>query len=80
MADSAGHLHPAAPLAVGPSAGRVRRAWGRLFEAARQLVRAHAFRLAGLYFLVFAVSMIGVLLFVYWTSADFVEPPDRRDA
>src|SRR5438445_2994614 len=42
-------------------------------NAARGLVRTHAFRLAGLYFLVFAVSVLGVLFFVYWTSADFVE-------
>jgi hypothetical protein len=38
-----------------------------------RLVRTHAFRLATLYFLVFAASVLGVLLFVYWTSADFVE-------
>ena len=38
-----------------------------------RLVRTHAFRLAALYFLVFAASVLGVLLFVYWTSADFVE-------
>jgi signal transduction histidine kinase len=50
-----------------------RRAAAMLFRAARRLVRTHAFRLAGLYFLVFAVSVIGVLFFVYWTSADFVE-------
>jgi signal transduction histidine kinase len=37
------------------------------------MVRTHAFRLAALYFLVFAVSVIGVLFFVYWASADFVE-------
>ena len=37
------------------------------------LVKTHAFRLAALYFLVFAASVLGVLLFVYWTSADFVE-------
>jgi signal transduction histidine kinase len=37
------------------------------------LVRTHAFRLAALYFLVFAASVLGVLLFVYWTSANFVE-------
>src|SRR6201987_611269 len=37
------------------------------------LVGAHAFRLAALYFLVFAASVLGVLLFVSWTSADFVE-------
>jgi signal transduction histidine kinase len=51
----------------------VRQAARQLFRAARGLVRTHAFRLAGLYFLVFAVSVIGVLFFVYWTSADFVE-------
>ncbi|HEX2151551.1 MAG TPA: HAMP domain-containing protein, partial [Stellaceae bacterium] len=39
----------------------------------RRLVRTHAFRLAGLYFLVFALSVIGVLFFVYWATADFVE-------
>jgi signal transduction histidine kinase len=50
--------------------------WGvprRIFENAQRLVRTHAFRLAALYFLVFALSVSGVLLFVYWTSADFVE-------
>jgi signal transduction histidine kinase len=46
---------------------------GRAFGNARRLVRTHAFRLAALYFLVFAASVLGVLLFVYWTSADFVE-------
>src|SRR5207302_3670906 len=44
-----------------------------LANAARRLVRTHAFRLAGLYFAVFVLSVLGVLLFVYWTSADFVE-------
>ena len=39
----------------------------------RRLIGTHAFRLAALYFLVFAASVLGVLLFVYWTSADFVE-------
>jgi signal transduction histidine kinase len=39
----------------------------------RRLVRTHAFRLAALYFLVFALSVTGVLLFVYWATADFVE-------
>src|SRR4051812_30426467 len=32
----------------------------------RRLVRTHAFRLAALYFLVFALSVSGVLFFVYW--------------
>src|SRR5271165_6993100 len=45
----------------------------RFFEQSRRLVRTHAFRLAALYFVVFAASVLGVLLFVYWTSADFVE-------
>src|SRR5690349_1619437 len=39
----------------------------------RRLVRTHAFRLAALYLLVFAASVLGVLLFVYLTSANFVE-------
>jgi signal transduction histidine kinase len=48
--------------------------WSRRLPASlRRLVRAHAVRLAALYFLVFAASVLGVLLFVYWTSADFVE-------
>jgi signal transduction histidine kinase len=45
----------------------------RLLAGARRLVRTHAFRLAALYFVVFAASVLGVLFFVYWTSADFVE-------
>ena len=44
-----------------------------VFGNAYRLLRTHAFRLAALYFLVFAASVLGVLLFVYWTSADFVE-------
>jgi signal transduction histidine kinase len=51
---------------------------GRLSAAqflrnARLIVGTHAFRLAALYFLVFAASVLGVLLFVYLTSAGFVE-------
>jgi signal transduction histidine kinase len=54
--------------------GRRSRPWPhRFFEQQRRLVKTHAFRLAALYFLVFAASVLGVLLFVYWTSADFVE-------
>jgi signal transduction histidine kinase len=40
---------------------------------ALRVVQTHAFRMAALYFMVFALSMLGVLLFVYWTSANFVE-------
>jgi signal transduction histidine kinase len=45
----------------------------RFLTQQRRLVRTHAFRLAALYFLVFAASVLSVLFFVYWTSADFVE-------
>src|SRR5215468_11676624 len=45
----------------------------RILRDVPRLVGTHAFRLAVLYFLVFAASVLGVLLFVYWTSADFVE-------
>src|SRR5947207_7366807 len=44
-----------------------------MLRRAQRLVRTHAFRLAGLYFVVFVLSVLGVLFFVYWTSADFVE-------
>ncbi len=44
-----------------------------LLRRTQRLVRTHAFRLAGLYFAVFVLSVLGVLFFVYWTSADFVE-------
>jgi signal transduction histidine kinase len=46
---------------------------GRLIPQLHRLVKTHAFRLAALYFAVFAASVFGVLVFVYWTSADFVE-------
>src|SRR5207237_3939528 len=46
---------------------------GTMLRRAQRLVRTHAFRLAGLYFVVFVLSVLGVLFFVYWTSADFVE-------
>jgi signal transduction histidine kinase len=45
----------------------------RLLAQIRRLVKTHAFRLASLYFAVFAASMFGVLVFVYLSSADFVE-------
>src|SRR5229473_6563334 len=84
MADSVAELPKLADLPASPAAVRQpsetaslpiagRRAAAGLFRAARRLIRTHAFRLAGLYFLVFAVSVIAVLFFVYGTSADFVE-------
>jgi hypothetical protein len=45
----------------------------RFLGQIRRLVKTHAFRLASLYFVVFAVSILGVLVSVYWSSADFVE-------
>jgi signal transduction histidine kinase len=45
----------------------------RILRSTRRLVGTHAFRLAALYFVVFAASVLGVLLFVYLTSANFVE-------
>src|ERR1700755_1081246 len=45
----------------------------QILRNARLIVGTHAFRLAALYFVVFAVSVLGVLLFVYLTSANFVE-------
>jgi signal transduction histidine kinase len=45
----------------------------QILRNARLIVGTHAFRLAALYFLVFAASVLGVLLFVYLTSAGFVE-------
>src|SRR5260370_14986704 len=82
MADSVAELREPADLPVGdaapvsetaPRTVIARRGAAGLLRSAQRLVRTHAFRLAGLYFLVFAVSVIGVLFFVYWTSADFVE-------
>jgi signal transduction histidine kinase len=45
----------------------------QILRNARLIVGTHAFRLAALYCLVFAASVLGVLLFVYLTSAGFVE-------
>ena len=53
----------------------VARIWSgqQILRNTRRLIRTHAFRLGTLYFGVFAASVLGVLLFVYWTSANFVE-------
>jgi signal transduction histidine kinase len=82
MTGTAADIRPptAAPASRAPSAappGRpapsVPRRAAALVRVMRRLVRTHAFRVAALYFLVFAASVIGVLFFVYWSSADFVE-------
>src|SRR5438270_10663249 len=77
MADTVAQLPKRADLPVSGAAPTSRtpraRPQVRLLRLARRLVRTHAFRLAFLYLLVFAVSVIGVLFFVYWASADFVE-------
>jgi len=52
-----------------PAAARAATLW----RAAWRVGKTHAFRLAALYFAVFVLSVLGVLLFVYWMSADFVE-------
>src|SRR5260221_6367048 len=70
---SAASAEPAAALPATPAAITGRRAATGLLRAGRRLVRTHAFRLAGLYFAVFALSVLGVLFFVYWMSVDFVE-------
>ena len=44
-----------------------------LRRVAGRLIKTHAFRLAALNFAVFALSVLAVLLGVYWMSADFVE-------
>src|SRR5438046_122711 len=44
-----------------------------VWAAAQRVGKTHAFRLAALYFAVFVLSVLGVLFFVYWSSADFVE-------
>src|ERR1044071_486470 len=69
-------LH-AAPVTIAEKPRRpAARPWPSLtalLHRAQRFVRTHAFRLAGLYFAVFVLSVLGVLFFVYWTSADFVE-------
>ena len=75
--DEKAYAEDALPAASGRDARapvlRRRPAGRSMLSAARRLLRTHALRLAALYFLVFAASVLGVLLFVYWTSADFVE-------
>src|SRR5919206_4391430 len=40
---------------------------------AARLYRTNAFRLAALYFLLFASSVLALLAFIYWSTADFIE-------
>jgi signal transduction histidine kinase len=65
----AGESGASRPARLAPSAPGAATPLGGL----RRLVRTHAFRLAALYFLVFAASVTGVLFFVYWATADFIE-------
>src|SRR5438067_4519498 len=67
---------PAPASAIGISHPAASRRWpgaAVLVAGTRRLVTTHAFRLAGLYFAVFALSVLGVLFFVYWATVDFVE-------
>ena len=43
------------------------------------LLHTNAFRLAALYFALFATSVLTLLAFIYFSTADFVEAPDRGD-
>jgi len=64
------------PAPIGISKAAMPRRWpgaAVVVAGARRLVGTHAFRLAGLYFAVFALSVLGVLFFVYWATVDFVE-------
>src|ERR1700727_3002713 len=45
----------------------------RVLSQVRRLGKTHARPVGSLFFAVFAVSIFGVLVFVYWPSADFVE-------
>jgi signal transduction histidine kinase len=72
LSESADRLAPA-PLPPIAAAAPPRLSGAALIAPVRRLFRTHAFRLAALYLLVFAASVIGVLFFVYLTSADFVE-------
>lgn len=42
-------------------------------SALRRLLRTNAFRLAFLYFTLFATSVLALLIFIYWSTAGFVE-------
>src|SRR5258708_7824450 len=58
---------------VEKSAAALARSWRPswpMVGTVRRVGKTHAFRLAILYFAVFAASVLGVLLFVYWMSAD----------
>jgi signal transduction histidine kinase len=66
----AGAARAAKPVAAAPL---IWPALAALAAGARRLVGTHAFRLAGLYFAVFVLSVLGVLFSVYWMSVDFVE-------
>ena len=37
------------------------------------ILRTQAFRLAALYLLVFAGSVLALLAFIYWSTANFIE-------
>jgi hypothetical protein len=70
LSDKPASFAPALSSDVTPVGGSFLR---QLLAAARRSSKTHAFRLAGLYFAVFAASVLSVLFFVYLVSADFVE-------
>jgi signal transduction histidine kinase len=58
--------------AAAPSRGPERQGAGR-GHALRRLLRTNAFRLAALYLTLFATSVLALLAFIYWSTANFIE-------
>jgi signal transduction histidine kinase len=58
--------------AAAPSREPERQGAGR-GHAPRRLLRTNAFRLAALYLTLFATSVLALLAFIYWSTANFIE-------
>jgi signal transduction histidine kinase len=58
--------------AAAPSRRSERQEAGR-GHALRRLLRTNAFRLAALYLTLFATSVLALLAFIYWSTANFIE-------
>ena len=64
----------AAAVAAAPAAARApRRPPARSGFGLKRLLRTNAFRLAALYLTLFATSVLALLGFIYWSTADFIE-------
>jgi signal transduction histidine kinase len=62
-----------APAERTPAERATGRAELRTGPAIRRLLRTNAFRLAALYLTLFATSVLTLLAFIYWSTADFIE-------